>query len=314
MATPNPPRKKRAPIKRLAAAAILTVSGVVGCTHLDNWQRQAIFSPQTESQRWWRDPPAGTQTYDLTLANGDTVHTWYWKSADADAPTVLYLHGARWNLNGSAFRMESWTEMGYSVLAIDYRGFGASTPMLPSQRTAAEDASAALHELARLQPDPARRFVYGHSLGGAIAIDLAGRDDVPAFAGMIVESSFTSVGAMLSTLKYGWIPGLSFFVTQPFDSMTTLATLETPILFIHGTEDRVIPHTMSDELYAAALKVAPTLKRLVKIEGASHSGAIRSGEVYRRAVAEFIRDAGQAHRLGPTMPQTPAQQASRSTG
>lgn len=68
----------------------------------------------------------------------------------------------------------------------------------------------------------------------------------------------------------------------------------TPVLFIHGTADRVVPHTMSDELYAAALNVAPDLKRLVKIEGASHSGAVRSGEIYQRAVADFMRDAANA--------------------
>lgn len=79
--------------------------------------------------------------------------------------------------------MEGWTRMGYSMLAIDYRGFGQSTPLLPSEQSASQDAAAALQELARRQPDPARRFIYGHSLGGAIAIDLAARPDLPPFAG-----------------------------------------------------------------------------------------------------------------------------------
>ena len=289
------PTLARLPIKRLLAALATTAAGVVGCTQLDAWQRQAIFSPETEQQRWWREPPEGTETFDMRLANGDRVHAWYWQSPDPKAPAVLYLHGARWNLNGSAFRMEGWTEMGYSVLAIDYRGFGQSQPLLPSEETAAEDATAALRELARRQPDPSRRFIYGHSLGGAIAIDLAARSDVPDFAGVIVESSFTSVGSMLSTLKYGWIPGLRWFVTQPFNSLEKLATMKTPVLFIHGTADRVVPHTMSDELYAAALNVAPNLKRLIKIDGASHSGLVRSGAVYRDGIADFMQDAGQAY-------------------
>lgn len=287
--------ERRLPIKRLLASAALVIASVVGCNQLDTWQRQAIFSPEADPQRWWREPPAGTHEYDLRLPGGDTVHAWYWQSPNPDAQAVLYLHGARWNLNGSAFRMQAWTDMGYSVLAIDYRGFGKSTPILPSQRSAGDDALAALQELARRQPDPTRRFVYGHSLGGAIAIDLASRSDAPPFAGMIVESSFTSVGAMLSTMQYGWIPGLSWFVTQPFDSLTQLVTLQTPILFIHGTADRVVPHTMSDQLYAGALAVAPTLKRLVKIEGASHSGAVRNGAAYRDAVADFMRDAARAY-------------------
>ncbi|WP_144640649.1 alpha/beta hydrolase [Bordetella genomosp. 13] len=286
----------RLPSRRLIAAALVVAAGAFGCTELDAWQRSAIFSPQTEQRPWWREPQTGTEVYDLALANGDKVHAWYWQAARADAPTVLYLHGARWNLNGGAFRIDAWTRLGYSVLAIDYRGFGASTALLPSERTAGEDAAAALRELARRQPDPARRFVYGHSLGGAIAIDLAARQDRPAFAGLIVESSFTSVAAMLGTLRWGWLPGASLLVTQPFASVDKLATLTTPMLFLHGTADSVVPHTMSDELYAAALKVPPELKRLVKIEGAAHSNAIRSGEVYDDAVRGFIRDAGRAYR------------------
>ncbi|MCD0504828.1 alpha/beta hydrolase [Bordetella petrii] len=282
-------------LRRLLGVGLVAAASAVGCTQLDSWQRQAIFSPETDQQRWWREPPTGTEVFDLALPGGDTVHSWYWQHPDAQAPTVLYLHGARWNLNGSAFRMEGWTRMGYSVLAIDYRGFGASTPLLPSEETAFADAAAALHELARRQPDPARRFVYGHSLGGAIAIDLASRPDMPPFAGLIVESSFTSIAAMLGTLKWGKLPGASLLVTQPFASVEKLATLTTPMLFLHGTADRVVPHTMSDELFAAALKVPANLKRLVKIDGASHSGAIRSGQVYETAVADFVRDAGGAY-------------------
>ncbi|MGY6268596.1 alpha/beta hydrolase [Achromobacter denitrificans] len=290
------PALSRPAFRRLFAAALLAGAGAVGCTQLDSWQRQTIFSPQAEPQTWWREPAAGTRVYDLALPGGDQVRAWYWQSPRANAPTVLYLHGARWNLNGSAFRIDGWTRMGYSVLAIDYRGFGASTARLPSEKSAQEDAAAALKELARLQPDPSRRFIYGHSLGGAIAIDLAASPEQPDFAGLIVESSFTSIGAMLATLRWGKVPGAGLLVTQPFDSVDKLARMHTPMLFMHGTADRVVPHTMSDELFAAARGVSPDLKRLVKIEGASHSGAFRSGEQYETAVKTFMRDASRAYR------------------
>jgi len=289
------PLLPRVSVRRLAAVGLLAGASVIGCTQLDAWQRQAIFSPESESQRWWSEPPAGTVAFDLTLADGDKVHAWYWQHPDPSAPTVLYLHGARWNLNGSAFRISGWTRLGYSMLAIDYRGFGQSTARLPSEDTATQDASAALHELARRQPDPAKRFIYGHSLGGAIAIGLASRPDLPDFAGLIVESSFTSIAAMVRTLRWGKLPGASLLVTQPFASVEKLATLTTPMLFLHGTADRVVPHTMSDELFAAAIQVPQNLKRVVKIDGASHSSAIRSGQVYEAAVHDFIRDASQAY-------------------
>src|SRR5690606_832417 len=147
---------------------------------------------------------------------------------------VLYLHGARWNLHGSVFRMEAWMQMGFSVLAIDYRGFGDSTSVLPSEESAYQDSLAALHELARRQPDPARRFVYGHSLGGAIAIDLAARADDVSVAGIVVESSFTSIRDMLTTTRWGDLPGASLLITQRFASNRKLAAITQPLLIIHG--------------------------------------------------------------------------------
>lgn len=286
---PSKPLFRRS--RHLLAAGCIGVAGVsgYGYTQLDEWQRQRIFSPE-ESQRWWREAPQGTEIFDLKHNNGDTVRSWYWQQSAPDAPTVLYLHGARWNLHGSVFRMESWMDMGFSVLAIDYRGFGDSTHLLPSEDTAYHDALLALHELARRQPDPARRFIYGHSLGGAVAIDLAARTQDISVAGIVIESSFTSIRDMLGTLEWGSLPGAGLFVTQRFASDRKLAAVTTPLLILHGTGDRVVPHTMSDELYAAARSVPPGLKRLVKLEGASHSGSVRSPE-YSAAVLGFVEDA-----------------------
>jgi len=230
---------------------------------LDRWQRDRIFSVETTARTWWREPPEGTEVFDLIQDNGETVRAWYWQSPRADAPTVLYLHGARWNLNGSAFRMQGWADMGYSMLAIDYRGFGASSPRLPSERSAAADARLALTELTRRQPDPARRFVYGHSLGGAIAIGAVTDSAAPPVAGLIVEAGFTRIADMLATQSFGWIPGLCWIITQPFDAIDRIAAWDRPVLFLHGTADTVVPPAMSDALFAAAREVPPALKRLV---------------------------------------------------
>ena len=94
--------------------------------------------------------------------------------ASAQTPILLYLHGARFNVAGSAGRIRRMEQMGFSVLAIDYRGFGKSSAGLPSEKTAAEDARAAWDWLAREYPGRPR-YIFGHSLGGAIAIDLAAK-------------------------------------------------------------------------------------------------------------------------------------------
>lgn len=272
----------------LISLSFLLVAALLGGgLWLDRWQRATIFSVELGDARWAREAPQGTEIFDLTLPNGDTVRTWYIASSNPDAPTVLYLHGSRWNLNSSVFRMERWLELGVSMLAIDYRGFGESTQRLPSQSSARQDARLAMQELARRQPDPARRFVYGHSLGGAIAVDLASQADTPEFAGLILESTFTSIRDMISTSRWSHIPGLKWLVTQPFDSVAALPKVRAPVLLIHGTSDRVIPHEMSDALLESAATRPGGRQALVKIDYASHSGASRHAE-YAPAITTFI--------------------------
>ena len=275
--------------------ALSVGAGAAGCASLDEWQRQAIFDPRNGNQRWFSEPLPGTEQFDVTLANGHTLNFWYVPQEDPkSAPTVLYLHGARWNLNGSVFRMSRWVDLGFNVLAVDYRGFGKSTELLPSEETAYADARAAFDELKRREPDPARRFIYGHSLGGALAIDLAAgplRAPENEVGGIIIESTFTSIPAVVRATKYGWVPGIGLAVTQPFDSATKISKVETPLLIIHGTADGIVPHAMADELFAAA---ASKVKKVIKIDGGTHSGASRTGgAVYRDAVLDFVRRSSQ---------------------
>jgi alpha-beta hydrolase superfamily lysophospholipase len=208
---------------------------------------------------------------------------------------VLFLHGARRNLYESRYRIDRLAELGLNVLAIDYRGFGHSTPILPSEETALHDGRAAFDELRRRQPDPRRRFLYGYSLGGAVAIALAAEHD--GFAGVIVESSFTSITDLVRASRWGWVPFLGAVVTQEFDSRTRIGRVNEPLLLVHGTADGVIPHTMSDELLAAATGVQADLKRLVKIDGANHRGApFVDRMLFDGALREFV---GQAQLAMP---------------
>jgi pimeloyl-ACP methyl ester carboxylesterase len=204
---------------------------------------------------------------------------------------VLYLHGARHNLYGNAARIERLQALGYNVLALDYRGFGRSTLILPSEQSAIEDARLAYAELVRREPDPARRIVYGYSLGGAVAIalarsiDEAGGEDI---AGVVVESSFTSIPDVVRTMRWGWLPFVQLAVSNDFDSESRISALNKPLLFLHGTADSIVPHTMSDRLYAAARNVPEQYKRVIKIDGASHRGALAmAASDYGDALRQF---------------------------
>ncbi|WP_030142074.1 alpha/beta hydrolase, partial [Pseudomonas fluorescens] len=177
----------------------------VGCAALQHKERELVFRIEPGTASWFSGLPSGLQEFDLKPKNfkaGENIHGWWWPAERKNAPAILYLHGVRWNLTGQLFRIQQLRALGYSVLAIDYRGFGKSQGDLPSESSVYEDARVAWEHLVKLQPDPALRLIYGHSLGGAVAVDLAAElgqeaasngTPVPA-RGLVIESTFTSLG------------------------------------------------------------------------------------------------------------------------
>ena len=270
----------------LLASLALAVAVSVGCATLDAKQREWIFQP---SDRSWGGAPSTEGMQDVWIeftsdASGkaERLHGLWLPHTKASAPVMLYLHGARWNVAGSSGRIRRMQELGFSVLAIDYRGFGRSSAGLPSEATAAEDARAAWNWLAEQHPDKPR-YIFGHSLGGAIAIELARQ--VQDEQGTMVEGTFTSIPDVVSTFRWGWLP-VSPLITQRFESVRKVGEIGSPLLVVHGSEDRLIQPALGRKLYEAAQEP----KQFVLVEGGSHhnTNALGQGQ-YRQAMASLFR-------------------------
>ena len=182
-----------------------------GCAGLELKERELLFRPTREAAGWYSGMPESVQEIYLPVgasAPGERIHAWWWPAEDPRAPVVYYLHGVRWNLTGQLNRISQLRRFGFAVFAIDYRGFGKSDGEMPSEATVYEDARVGWKWLIAREPDPARRYIYGHSLGGAVAIDLAAElsGDPVGARGLIVESTFTSLPELVSEMGYGWLP------------------------------------------------------------------------------------------------------------
>lgn len=266
----------------IAGAALVLASG---CAYLETRQGDWIFNPAQGEWRGYRGTPEGIEEVWIPVGTkGERLSAWWSPQADKNAPVLLYLHGARWNLTGSVSRIPRWNRMGFSVLAIDYRGFGKSAFVdggSPTEQSADEDAEAAWAYLAARSPG-VRRFIFGHSLGSSMATHLALKEKDAS--GLILEAAFTSVPDMIKETRWGFLP-VGFLVTQRFDILDRIDDVTIPILFVHGTDDNIVPFAMSERLYAAAK--AP--KRLLRAEGGSHHN-LASGhfDEYQRAVSEHF--------------------------
>ncbi len=264
----------------------LAIAVLAGCATLDAKQREWIFQP---SDRSWGGAPSTEGMEDVwidfqsdTSGKAERLHGLWLPHERKDTPVLLYLHGARWNVAGSSNRIRRMQELGFSVLAIDYRGFGRSSAGLPSEATAAEDARAAWAWLAQQQPNKPR-YIFGHSLGGAIAIDLARQ--VQDEQGTIVEGTFTSIPEVVSTFKWGWLP-VSGLITQRFESVRKVAEIGSPLLVVHGSEDSLIRPSLGRKLYEAAAEP----KRFVLVEGGSHHNTNAVGQgLYREAMVALFK-------------------------
>jgi pimeloyl-ACP methyl ester carboxylesterase len=280
------PRVTRSTWLSLATALVVAVGSLAGCATLEEKQREWIFQPSKNT--WWASAHAAEGMRDewiefVSPSSGQPVrlHALWHVSEQADAPVLLYLHGARWDVRGSAPRIRRMQELGFSVLAVDYRGFGRSTDALPSEESADEDAHAAWRWLAHTYPT-SRRYIFGHSLGGAIAVRLAA--EVTDEAGLIVEGGFTSIPDVVSTFKWGWLP-VSALISQRFDAASRIAGVGSPVLVVHGSEDRLI----NPELARALFERAPQPKRFVLVEGGSHHNTNSIGQgLYRQALRELF--------------------------
>jgi len=270
----------------LLALAVLVPLALSGCATLDEKQREWLFQPSKQS--WWGGASASEGMQDVWIEfasreSGEPVrlHGLWLPQARADAPLLLYLHGARWDVRSSAHRMRRMHELGFAVLGIDYRGFGQSTDTLPSESMVYEDARAAWDWLGREHPGWPR-YVFGHSLGGAIAVQLASQVDDES--GVLVEGSFTSVPDVFSSFKWGWLP-VGPLITQRFDAAARVDKLGSPLLVVHGSGDRLIPPELGRKLYERARDP----KRFVLVDGGSHHNTNAVGQAqYREAVSELF--------------------------
>lgn len=185
-----------------------------------------------EPERGRRDvsPPesvgfVASQYRELELVTSDNVklHAWIFLQPEAqrrDAPTLIYLQGNAFDIGHRlpVFRM-LMERTDANVLALSYRGYGKSGGS-PSERGLRLDALAAFAWLRSpaadalgLAPAPNHRiFLYGHSLGGAVALALAfdlknqrlQENASSQLAGIIVENSFTSLAEMVDEIFPNW--------------------------------------------------------------------------------------------------------------
>jgi hypothetical protein len=215
----------------------------------------------------------------------ERIHAWWIPAKSNNGKVLLYLHGNGENISANVSHAHRFYQLGFSILLIDYRGYGCSEGSFPNEMNVYQDAETAWNYLiTQRKIAPQQIFIYGHSLGGAVAIDLAVKQSQAA--GLIVEGTFTSVREVIDYRRSFRSFPIDLILHQRFESIKKLPQLKMPVLLIHGTADATVPSFMSQKLYT----VAPEPKKLILVEGAGHNDLAKlSGKKYLQWVEEFVQ-------------------------
>ncbi len=255
-----------------SAALLLLSPTLSSCAWLDEWQRQLALRPTpTRPGQVEQAAPSfkvGDQRFVLTApGTAQDVAMWWLPQVDPQAPTLLYLHGTFRNLYGNLTKIHALREAGYSVLAVDYRGWGDSAPIVPSEDSINADAQLAWAEFQRRAPDASRRVIFGHSMGGAVAVTLAsGLKGGPDYAALVLESTFNRMPDVAASAGF-WGRVAASATTLDFDSQSRITRIDAPITMLHGTADKTVPVALGRKLR----DVAPAGTRWVEFAGGTHS-------------------------------------------
>ena len=265
---------------------MMTIGAVVGTSLVvlvgGLWaaQRKLIYFPiQTVGEVTVVSPDS--EEVEFTTDDGLTLSAWWVPaSGTPTGRTIVVFPGNAGNRTDRAPLARSLAEQGYSVLLVDYRGYGGN-PGSPSEDGLSLDAKGAVaYARSRDDVDPNRLVYFGESLGAAVAVGVS-RDYPPS--ALILRSPFTSLPDAASA-HYPFLP-TGLLLRDQFQSIDTIRSLDVPVLVVAGSQDSIIPFAQSRELYEAA----PGPKHFVTVEGADHNDAVLShGPVLINAIRTFL--------------------------
>lgn len=211
--------------------------------------------------------------------DGLKINGWFVPASNAEF-TILFCHGNGGNIAHRLDSINVFHNLGLNCLIFDYRGYGNSNGN-PSEEGTYYDAKAAykwLTEKKNISPD--NIIIFGRSLGGAIAAQLAMTVGAKA---LVIESSFTSY-ANIGKKFYPYMP-VHWFAKFNYPTLDYVKQVNCPVLIIHSRNDEIIPFEFGRQLFEAANEP----KEFIELSGSHNDGFLASSEVYKKGWVKWLK-------------------------
>ena len=283
---PHSPARRKRPGRLRRVVGLMTIAAsayIAVCVLIYLFQARLVYFPSAEYHSTPADIGLAFEDVTFTTSDGLNIAAWYVPSSigGSQTGTVLFCHGNAGNLSDRLVTIRILHSLGCNVLIFDYRGYGRSAGK-PDEQGTYRDAEAAWEYLVNKRGvSPRRLILCGRSLGGAVAVQLATQHPPAA---LVVESSFTSL-VDVARVHYRWLPA-RLLCRFHYDSAARVATISCPKLFLHATDDELIPIEIGRRLYQAA---APP-KRFIETPGGHNTGGFTHSPAYSRQLATFLAE------------------------
>jgi len=243
------------------------------------YQKNMVFYPMKDLAVTPADMNIEYEDAYIRTDDDVTIHAWYIPADSSGSQAVLFCHGNAGNISHRLETIEFLHRLGLSVLIFDYHGYGLSSGE-PSEQGVYGDARSCYDWLATEKGYAAENIIlFGRSLGGAVAIDLASR--VPCRA-LVVESSFTSAADMARRI-FPFLP-TGLILRYRFDSMSKIDKVNCPVLITHSPDDDLIPFYMGEKLFERAGQP----KQFLEISGGHNERDYMNAAEYKKAFESLI--------------------------
>jgi len=273
-------------IKKLSLPVLVTGGTIVALEVARRLFRIAkLFRPTRDPVMSWNPedygiPRAQTEEVWIETDDGEMLYGWYLRAKNPIA-SALYCHGNTGNLTNPAHLMPHLLDCGFNILLFDYRGYGKSSGRTTVSGVVADTLAAAQYHDA-IRPKHLRSVLFGFSLGGAIAAQVAQKHP---FDGLILQSTFSTLSDV-TRVAFPRLP-LHLISGWAFDTVRALKELRIPLLILHGTDDEACPCWMADTMFDAC---ASPSKEIYRVEGGLHKDLWdRDGAAMAEAVNRFAR-------------------------
>lgn len=245
------------------------------------FESKFVYFPFKYPQGHWQPDSFGLQAEDcyFTSPDGVLLHGWFFANENAVA-SLLWCHGNAGNISDRLYDLALLSKLPINVFIFDYRGYGRSEGS-PDEEGIYLDAEAAYDYMtSRYDVDENKVVIFGRSLGGAVAVDLATKR---SGVGLILEATFTSAKDMAKS-SLGFL-GVQFIIKTKLNSIAKIAGIKIPVFVAHGASDRTVPFKLGRQLFEAANEP----KEFYEIQNADHNDTfVVGGKPYLEKIGEFI--------------------------